>query len=94
MLVAQTLKVFGPAPYRHYDALVTLSDELSPDGGIEHLEEGENNMPAHYFPNGSAQLNNQDLIARELVHAWNGRSRQPADLWSPDFNSPVDGSLL
>jgi predicted metalloprotease with PDZ domain len=94
LLAAQTLKVFGPAPYQHYDALVSLSDELSPEGGIEHLEEGESNMPANYFSDSSAQLNNQDLIAHELVHAWNGRSRQPADLWSPDFNSPVDGSLL
>lgn len=94
LLVAQTLKVFGPAPYRHYDALVTLSDELSPGGGIEHLEEGEDNLPANYFTDITAQLNNRDLIAHEFVHAWNGRSRQPAKLWSPDFNLPVDGSLL
>jgi predicted metalloprotease with PDZ domain len=39
-LVAQTLKTFGSAPYRHYDAIVTLSDILSPGGGTEHLEEG------------------------------------------------------
>lgn len=94
VLVAQTLKVFGPAPYRHYDVLVSLSDELRPGGGIEHFEEGENNLPANYFTDSAAQLNNKDLIAHELVHAWNGRSRQPAGLWSADFNSPVDGSLL
>lgn len=94
LLVAQTLKVFGPAPYRHYDALLSLSDELSPEGGIEHLEEGEDNMPAAYFTDSAAQLNNKDLIAHELVHAWNGRSRQPAGLWSADFNTPIDGSLL
>ena len=94
VLVAQTLKVFGPAPYRHYDMLVSLSDEVRPGGGIEHLEEGENNLPANYFIDSAAQLNNKDLVAHELVHAWNGRSRQPAGLWSADFNSPVDGSLL
>jgi predicted metalloprotease with PDZ domain len=94
MLVAQTLKVFGPAPYRHYDMLVSLSDELRPGGGIEHLEEGENNLPADYFSDSAAQLDNKDLIAHELVHAWNGRSRQPAGLWSADFNAPVDGRLL
>lgn len=93
-LVAQTFKVFGSAPYRHYDMLVSLSDELRPGGGIEHLEEGEDNLPANYFSDYAAQLNNRDLIAHEFVHAWNGRSRQPARLWSPDFNSPVDGSLL
>jgi predicted metalloprotease with PDZ domain len=93
-LLAQTLKVFGAGPYRHYDAIVSLSDELPHSGGIEHLEEGENNLPADYFSDGDKQLNNRDLIAHELVHAWNGRWRQPADLWSPTFNQPADGSLL
>lgn len=96
-LIAQGLKMFGSAPYRHYDAIVTLSDVLSPDGGgggVEHLEEGENNLPAAYFTNIAEQLNNLDLIAHEFVHAWNGRWRQPADLWSPTFNQPVSGSLL
>ncbi|GGA20057.1 M61 family metallopeptidase [Dyella nitratireducens] len=96
-LVTQSLKTFGAAPYRHYDAIVTLSDVLSPDGGgggIEHLEEGENNLPAAYFSNATQQLNNLDLIAHEFVHAWNGRWREPADLWSPTFNQPTMGSLL
>lgn len=93
-LLAQTLAVFGPGPYRHYDAIVSLSDGLPHSGGIEHLEEGENNLPADYFRNTEQQLNNHDLVAHELVHAWNGRWRQPADLWSPTFNQPVDGSLL
>lgn len=97
VLIAQGLKIFGTAPYRHYDAIVTLSDVLSPDGGgggIEHLEEGEDNLPAAYFIDAPAQLNNLDLIAHEYVHAWNGRRRTPADLWSPTFNRPIRGSLL
>jgi predicted metalloprotease with PDZ domain len=93
-LVAQTLEVFGPGPYRHYDVIVSLSDMLNPGGGIEHSEEGENNLPAAYFRDTGQQLNNRDLIAHEFVHAWNGRWRMPADLWSPTFNQPVDGSLL
>jgi predicted metalloprotease with PDZ domain len=93
-LVAQTLKTFGAAPYRHYDAIVSLSDVLSPGGGTEHLEEGENNLPATYLDDPSKQLNNRDLIAHEFVHAWNGRAHQPDDLWSPTFNQPVGGSLL
>jgi predicted metalloprotease with PDZ domain len=96
-LITEGLKTFGTAPYRHYDVIVTLSDVLAPDGGgggVEHLEEGENNLPAAYFTNTAEQLNNLDLIAHEFVHAWNGRWRQPADLWSPTFNQPVRGSLL
>jgi predicted metalloprotease with PDZ domain len=93
-LVVQTGKVFGPGPYRRYDAIVSLSDELRPGGGIEHLEEGENNLPAAFFIDRTSQLNNLDLIAHEYVHSWNGRLHQPADLWSPNFNLPVQGSLL
>lgn len=51
-------------------------------------------MPAAYFTDIAHQLGNRDLIAHEFVHAWNGRFRQPADLWSPNFNLPVRGSLL
>ena len=95
-LVNQSLRTFGVAPYRHYDMIVTLSDTLSPGGGggVEHLEEGENNLPARYFNNTEEQLDNRDLIGHEFVHAWNGRWREPADLWSPTFNQPVGGSLL
>lgn len=95
-LVTQATRTFGNPPFRHYDMIVSISDVLAPDGGggIEHLEEGENNLPAGYFVDQKNQLNNLDLIAHEFVHAWNGRWRQPADLWSPTFNQPVMGSLL
>jgi predicted metalloprotease with PDZ domain len=95
VLIAQGLKTFGTEPYRHYDAIVTLSNVISPGGGgIEHLEEGEDNLPADYFTDAPEQLNNLDLIAHEYVHAWNGLWRTPADLWSPTFNWPSRGSLL
>jgi predicted metalloprotease with PDZ domain len=93
-LVVQASKVFGPPPFRHYDTLVSLSDQLSPGGGLEHLDEGENNLPANYFTARGQQLSNRDLIAHEYVHAWNGRFRQPAGLWSPNFNRPTDPSML
>jgi len=93
-MVAQTEKVFGSPPFSHYDILVSLSDDLSPGGGLEHLEEGENNLPARYFSQSAQQLNKRDLIVHEYVHAWNGRCRQPSSLWSADFNTPTDPSLL
>ena len=94
LLVVQSEKVFGPPPFRHYDAIVSMSDELSPEGGIEHSDEGEIHMPANYLSAPAQQLNNRDLIAHEYVHAWNGRFRLPAGLWSPNCNSPTDPSLL
>jgi predicted metalloprotease with PDZ domain len=93
-LIVQTSKVFGPPPFRHYDMLVSLSDVLSPGGGIEHLDQGENNLPENYLTAGDQQLNNRDLIAHEYVHSWNGRFRQPTGLWSPNFNRPTDPSML
>jgi predicted metalloprotease with PDZ domain len=93
-LPVQAERLFGAPPFRRYRALVTLSDVLPSGGGIEHLEEGENNLPANYFTDGAHQLPNRDLIVHEYAHAWNGVYRQPADLYAPDFNQPVRASLL
>lgn len=68
-MVRQTHLVFGEAPFRHYDVIASLDDELSPGGGQEHLEEGENNLPSDFLTNSSQQLNNADLIVHEYVHA-------------------------
>lgn len=92
-MVQQVARVFGPPPFRHYDALVAL-DDAQGVGGTEHIEEGENSLPARYFLEPGGQLLNRDLIAHELVHAWNGRFRQPVDLYRPTYNEPVGGSLL
>lgn len=92
-MVEQVGLVFGSPHYAHYDALVSLSNGL-PVGGIEHRDSSENNLPADYFRNSDKQLNNRDLIAHEYVHSWNGRFRQPADLWTPTLNQPMRDSLL
>ena len=92
-LVGQVGRVFGPPHYAHYDAIIALSDTL-PVGGIEHRESAEDNLPADYFSQPGKQLNNRDLIAHEYVHSWNGRFRQPADLWTANLNTPMRDSLL
>lgn len=92
-MVAQTLMVFGPPPYRHYDMLLTLGD-VFPAGGVEHFEVGEINVPGSYLIDPARQINNRATTAHELVHAWNGRFRQPSNLWTPTYNEPVQGSLL
>ncbi|WP_158238394.1 MULTISPECIES: M61 family peptidase [Luteimonas] len=83
-MVAETSALFGPAPDRAFHAIVVLSDAF-PVGGVEHAGSAEI---------WSGQLNNLDLIAHEYVHAWNGRARQPEDLWAPTLNVPVRNSLL
>ena len=92
-LVDQAGRLFGARHFRHYDFLATLSDAL-PAGGLEHLESSEVNLPADFFADPAAQLVNADLAAHEFVHSWNGRFRQPADLWTAAFNEPMRDSLL
>jgi predicted metalloprotease with PDZ domain len=36
----------------------------------------------------------RDLLPHEFSHSWNGKFRRPADLWTPNFNVPMQGSLL
>ncbi|HEY2835970.1 MAG TPA: hypothetical protein VGI89_05310, partial [Rhizomicrobium sp.] len=36
----------------------------------------------------------RDLLAHEYTHSWNGKFRRPADLWTPNYNVPMRGSLL
>ncbi len=35
-----------------------------------------------------------DLLAHEFTHSWNGKFRRPADLWTPNYNVPMQDSLL
>jgi predicted metalloprotease with PDZ domain len=35
-----------------------------------------------------------ELLGHEYVHSWNGKYRRPQGLLSPDYQKPMDGSLL
>lgn len=92
-LIVQTRAVFGRAPFRRYEILARLSDEGSA-GGTEHRASSENDLASTHFRDWPGQILSRDLIAHEIVHAWNGFYRTPADLWAPTPNLPVSGSLL
>jgi predicted metalloprotease with PDZ domain len=93
--VAATMpRLFRSQPYRHFDFLMSLSDVLASGGGTEHQESTEINFPADFFTNPAAQLTMANLMVHEFAHAWNGRTHQPADLWQPNLNLPIGGSLL
>lgn len=92
--VAATEQLFGTPPWQRYEMLVSLSDAFPGPGGTEHLASGENNLSADFFTDDHAHVLDRDLIWHELVHAWNGKHRVPAGLWTPDFNTPSDDSLL
>ena len=92
-LVREAYKLFGPPHYSHYDFLLTLSDRLG-DEGLEHLQSSEDSTDPKYFTDWDGQMADRDLLAHEYAHAWNGKFRRPADLWTPNFNVPMGDSLL
>ncbi|MGE3274808.1 MAG: M61 family peptidase [Vicinamibacterales bacterium] len=92
-LIAQMRTVFGATPFERYEILARLSDEGS-SGGMEHRASSENGLASSHFRDWPGEILYRDLIAHEIVHAWNGFYRTPADLWAPTPNVPVSGSLL
>jgi len=92
-LVTQSLKLFGAQHYDHYDFLYVLSDRI--DGfGLEHHRSSEDQASASYFIDWDSHLSERDLLPHEFTHSWNGKFRRPADLWTPDYRTPMRNSLL
>lgn len=87
-------QLFRSRHYRHFDFLMSLSDVLPSGGGVEHQESTEINVSANYAHDVGEQVLMANLLAHEFIHSWNGRTRQPADLWTPNLNLPMRGSLL
>lgn len=93
--VALTNSMFGAVPFRHYDFLVAVTDQLPNDGGNEHQESSEISLPAGYFLNPHKFTSMAaSLIPHEYIHAWNGLAHRPAGLVVPDFNTPMQDSML
>ncbi len=92
-LVTQAVKLFGAQHYDHYDFLFVLSDRI--DGfGLEHHRSSEDEASPDYFLDWDASVYGRDLLAHEFTHSWNGKFRRPADLWTPDYRTPMQNSLL
>lgn len=92
-LFVQTEKLFGSRPWRQYDLLLANLKGLKHDA-LEHHESSENAYDGRYFDNWSEAARRRDDVAHELVHAWNGKYRRPADLWTADLNTLSSNSLL
>lgn len=92
-MLEQVAAVFGPAPFARYAFLARMDDDAY-IGGSEHRGSSEISLPSNYFRDWASQLNGRDILVHELVHAWNGLYRVPADLWTPTPNVPQGGSLL
>lgn len=92
-MVEQALKLFGAQHYDHYDFLFSLSNQLA-GNGLEHQRSSENGEEPGYFTEFDPKAGFSDLLAHEFTHSWNGKYRRPADLWTPNYNVPMQDTLL
>jgi predicted metalloprotease with PDZ domain len=92
-LVQQAYRLYGAHHYNHYDFLFSLSDRMG-GNGLEHHRSSEDGTIPDYFTGWAKAPASRDLLAHEYTHSWNGKFRRPADLWTPNFNVPMRGSLL
>ncbi|QGN54675.1 M61 family metallopeptidase [Novosphingobium sp. Gsoil 351] len=92
-LTDEALALFGARHFDHYDFLLALTDRMG-SIGLEHHRSSEN----QYEPRDWIEWDKMDwdhnVIPHEFVHSWNGKYRRPADLWTPDYRTPMQDSLL
>ncbi len=92
-LVQQAYKLYGAHHYDHYDFLFAVSDKQS-GIGLEHHRSSENGVGPDYFTKWDEHAPDRDLLPHEYTHSWDGKFRRGADLWTPNFNTPMRDSLL
>jgi predicted metalloprotease with PDZ domain len=92
-LVKQAYALFGSHHYAHYDFLYSVSDQVERNG-LEHHQSSEDGGDPDSFTEWDKNAAERDLLAHEFTHSWNGKFRRPADLWTPNYDVPMQGSLL
>jgi predicted metalloprotease with PDZ domain len=92
-LVDETTAVFGANHYRHYDWLLTLSDNVE-HFGLEHHESSDNRLGERTLLEEPWRKALASLLAHEYLHSWNGKYRRPAGLVRDDYQQPFDTWLL
>jgi predicted metalloprotease with PDZ domain len=92
-LIVQVQKLFASRHYDHYNFLFSLSNTVG-GKGLEHHQSSENGTRANYFTDWAAGVEARALLPHEYTHSWNGKFRRPADLWTPNFNVPMQNDLL
>ncbi|MGH9717762.1 MAG: M61 family metallopeptidase [Candidatus Acidiferrales bacterium] len=93
-LVEQTGPLFGNIRhYRDYHFLLTLSNQVA-HFGLEHHESSDDRTYERSLIDPVRRIYFSDLIPHEFTHSWNGKYRRPADLATPDFQTPMEDDLL
>lgn len=92
-LVEQAVKLYGAEHYDRYEFLLAISKEIG-GIGLEHHRSSENQVEPGYFTDWEGALGDRTLLPHEYNHSWDGKFRRGADLWTPDFRTPMRDSLL
>ena len=92
-LVTQMDRLYGARHFDHYDFLIAMTDKLG-GIGLEHHRSSENSVDPAFFTGWAMHLADRDLLSHEMNHSWDGKWRRPADQYVPNFNSPLQNSLL
>jgi len=92
-LVDQSVKLFGAQHYDKYEFLLSITDQLG-SIGLEHHRSSENGVNPGYFIDWENSVTRRNLLPHEFTHSWDGKFRRGADLWTPDFRTPMRDSLL
>ena len=92
-LVDQAVKLFGAQHYDKYEFLLSITDNLG-GIGLEHHRSSENGVNPGYFIDWENSVTRRNLLPHEFTHSWDGKFRRGADLWTPDFRTPMRDSLL
>ncbi|WP_414694667.1 M61 family metallopeptidase [Phenylobacterium sp.] len=92
-LVRQADRLFGSRQFDHYDFLLAISSRLG-GIGLEHHRSSENQVEPGYFTDFDKAVADRNLLPHEYTHSWDGKSRRPAELWTPNYNVPMRGQLL
>lgn len=92
-LVDEADALFGARHFDHYDILLAMTDRMG-GIGLEHHRSAEN----QYAPKSLVDWDKMDwdhnVVSHELVHSWNGKFRRPEGLWTPDYRTPMQDTLL
>ncbi len=92
-LVTQAVKLFGAQHYDNYHFLLSISKELG-GIGLEHHRSSEDGVQPGYFTEWASGAPARNLLPHEFTHSWDGKFRRGADLWTPDYRTPMRDSLL
>ncbi|PNU04107.1 M61 family metallopeptidase [Novosphingobium guangzhouense] len=92
-LVNEATTTFGSKHFDHYDFLLALTDRMG-GIGLEHHRSSENQQEPTSWTEWDKMDWDRNVIAHEFVHSWNGKFRRGADAWTPDYQQPMQNTML